>query len=295
LTVTKAREGLLTVPGGRVWYKIVGGGPGVPLLLLHGGPGAGHDYLEPLETLGDERPVVFYDQLGCGKSDIPDDTFLWNVKRFVEEVAAVRDGLGLDRIHLLGQSWGGWLALDYMVGKPKGVVSLTLASTSASVQAFLDAVPDLLAGLPQDVQDTIARCEAEGTTDSPDYMAATFAFYMKYLCRMQPWPESMMRTGINIQNTPVYHHMWGPSEFTLTGNLKGWDREALLSEIDVPTLITVGRYDEIVPAISQNMHKRIPGSELVIFEESAHSAHAEEAEKYAGVLRDFLRRAEAKA
>lgn len=295
MAITKEREGLLNVPGGRVWYKIVGGGPGVPLLLLHGGPGAGHDYLEPLEALGDERPVVFYDQLGCGKSDIPDDNSLWEIERFVKEVDAVREGLGLERVHLLGQSWGGWLALEYMAVKPAGIVSLTLASTSASVQAFVDAVPGLLAGLPRDVQDTIARCEAEGTTTSPDYIAATFAFYQKYLCRMQPWPESMMRTGINIQNTPVYHHMWGPSEFTLTGNLKGWDRESLLGEIDVPTLITVGRYDEIVPAISESMHKRIAGSELVIFEESAHSAHAEEAEKYAAVLGDFLRRAEAKA
>ena len=295
MAITKEREGLLDVPGGCVWYKIVGGGPGVPLLLLHGGPGAGHDYLEPLEALRDDRPVVFYDQLGCGKSDIPDDTSLWMIDRFVREVDAVREGLGLERVHLLGQSWGGWLALEYMATRPKGIVSLTLASTSASVQSFLDAVPELLAGLPQDAQDTIARCESEGTTDSPDYIAATFTFYQKYLCRMQPWPESMMRTGINIQNTPVYHHMWGPSEFTLTGNLAGWDREALLSEIDVPTLITVGRHDEIVPAISESMHERIPGSELVIFEDSAHSAHAEEAEKYAQVLRDFLRRVESNA
>jgi proline-specific peptidase len=295
MTQTKEREGLLDVPGGRVWYRIVGDGAGVPLLLLHGGPGAGHDYLEPLGVLGDERPVVFYDQLGCGKSEIPDDTSLWVAERFAREVQAVRDGLGLERVHLLGQSWGGWLAFEYLAGKPKGIVSLTLASTSASVQPFLDAIPGLLAGLPQDVQDTIARCEAAGTTNSPEYMAATFAFYQKHLCRMQPWPESMMRTGLNIQNTPVYHHMWGPSEFTLTGNLAGWDRSAVMNQIDVPTLITVGRYDEIVPAISEGMHRRIAGSELVIFENSAHSAHAEEAELYAQTLRDFLKRAEAAA
>jgi proline-specific peptidase len=292
VVATEQREGMLQVPGGKVWYKVVGAGPGVPLLLLHGGPGAGHDYLEPLEALGDERPVIFYDQLGCGKSEIPDDTSLWVAPHFADEVQAVRDGLGLDRVHLLGQSWGGWLALEYMSRRPEGIVSLTLASTSADVQSFLDAVPGLLSQLPQDVQDTIKRCEREGTTDSPDYIAATFAFYQQFLCRMQPWPESMMRTGINIQNTPVYKHMWGPSEFTLTGNLEGWDRTEVLSQINVPTLITVGRYDEIVPAISEEMHKKIRGSELVIFENSAHSAHAEEADKYAAVLRDFLRRAE---
>lgn len=295
MTLSTQREGKIEVPGGKVWYRVEGNGPGVPLLTLHGGPGAGHDYLEPLAALGDERPVVFYDQLGCGKSDIPDDASLWVAERFAREVQSVRDALGLERIHLYGQSWGGWLALEYMAGKPDGIVSLTLASTSASVQSFLDALPALLAALPQDVQDTIARCEAEGTTDSPEYVAATFAFYQQYLCRMQPWPDYMLRTGLNIQATPVYHHMWGPSEFTLTGNLRGWDRTAILPEIDVPTLITVGRYDEIVPAISEEMQQRIPNAELALFENSAHSAHAEEAEKYAATMRDFLLRAEAAA
>ncbi|MEO8456706.1 MAG: proline iminopeptidase-family hydrolase [Chloroflexota bacterium] len=294
MAITKEREGLIDAPGGRIWYRVAGDGPGVPLLVLHGGPGAGHDYLEPLQVLGDERPVVFYDQLGCGKSDIPSDTSLFTPEHFAREVQVVRDVLRLDRIHLLGQSWGGWLLLEYMAAKPDGIVSLTLASTSADIQSFLDAVPGLLAQLPQDAQDTITRCEADGTTTSPEYIAATFAFYQKFLCRMPVWPESMLRTGVNIQNTPVYHHMWGPSEFTLTGTLEGWDRRNVLDEIDVPTLITVGRYDEIVPSISEAMHKRIKGSELVIFEDSAHSAHTEEAEKYAAVLRDFMRRAEAK-
>lgn len=292
MTITAQREGMIEVPGGKVWYKIAGDGPGVPLLLLHGGPGAGHDYLEPFEVHGDERPVVFYDQLGCGKSDIPDDTSLWVAERFAREVQAVRDTLGLDRVHLLGHSWGGWLALEYMAGKPAGIVSLTLASTCASVQAYLDLVPGLLAQLPQDVQDTIARHEAAGTTDSAEYQAASFQYLMTFVCRKQPWPDSMLRTGFNIQNTPVYHHMWGPSEFTLTGNLAGWDRTGVLPSISVPTLISVGRYDEIGPPAAEAMQERIPGAELVLFEESAHSAHFEEAEKYAATLRDFLARAE---
>jgi proline-specific peptidase len=295
MTLTKEREGLLDVTGGRVWYRIEGSGPGVPLLLLHGGPGAGHDYLEPLSVLGDERPVVFYDQLGCGKSDIPDDTSLWTIERFVAEIDAVRRGLGLERIHLLGQSWGGWLAIEYMLGKPEGIVSLTLASTSASTPGCLREMRKLIEELPPEMVATIDRCEREGTTESAEYMAAVFTFYQKHLCRMQPWPPEMLRTGMNIQATPVYHFMWGPSEFTCTGNLKSWDRSDRIAEITAPTLITVGRYDEIPLPLAEEMHQAIAGSQLVVFEESAHSAHAEEPELYAQVLREFFRRTEAAA
>src|SRR5688500_18581791 len=129
-------EGTISVDGYKVWYRTVGDG-GIPLLTLHGGPGAGHDYLEPLEGLADERAVVFYDQLGCGKSDQPDDTSLWRIERFASEIDTVRDALGLERIHLLGHSWGGWLAIEYMLTQPKGVVSLILGSTSASTREFV--------------------------------------------------------------------------------------------------------------------------------------------------------------
>jgi proline iminopeptidase len=125
-------EGFVSVEGGRVWYRSVGSG-GIPLLLLHGGPGAGHDYLEPLEMLAADRQVVFYDQLGCGRSDRPDNSALWRIERFVTEVAQLRRALGLSHIHLLGHSWGGWLAIEYLLSQPAGVVSVVLASTSASL------------------------------------------------------------------------------------------------------------------------------------------------------------------
>jgi proline iminopeptidase len=295
MTQTKEREGLLEVPGGRVWYSIAGNGPGVPLLLLHGGPGAGHDYLEPLGVLGDERPVVFYDQLGCGKSDIPDDTSLWTIERFVAEIDAVRKALGLERIHLLGQSWGAMLAIEYMLTKPDGVVSLTLASGCASAPSCAREMRKLIEELPPEMVATIDRCEREGTTESAEYMAAVFTFYQKHLCRTQPWPPEMLRTGLNIQNSPVYRFMWGPSEFAATGTLKSWDRSDRLGEIDVPTLITVGRYDELPPSLAEELQRGIAGSELVVFEVSSHSAHAEEPELYAQTVRDFFRRREAAA
>lgn len=197
--------GLIDVPGGRVWYRIAGAAaPGTPLLLLHGGPGAGHDGFEPLQALADERPVVFYDQLGCGKSDIPDDPSLWRVDRFVEEVAAVRETLGFERVHLLGSSWGGWLAIEYAVTNGGGLASLALSSTSASSRQFLEGARRLLAGMPSAVRDTIERLEDEGQTESPEYLQACMAFYKQHLCRLEPWPDQMMRSGANVAASATY-------------------------------------------------------------------------------------------
>ncbi len=295
MTTSRAQtEGKIAVPGGDVWYRVAGpDAPGTPLLVLHGGPGAGHDYLEPLQTIADERPVVFFDQLGCGRSDIPDDASLWRVQRFVEEVAAVRKALALDRIHLLGQSWGGWLAIEYMLTRPVSVHSLTLANTSASVDEFVDEALRMVSELPSETRATIARCEADGNTDAPEYLAACMAFYQLHLCRLPQWPPEMLRSMANVQASPVYGAMWGPSEFTLTGNLAGWDRRDRLAEIALPTLIISGKYDEMGPSCRQTLHAGIRGSQLHIFENSSHSPQAEEPDAFFPVLRGFLTRAEA--
>ncbi|HEV8573435.1 MAG TPA: proline iminopeptidase-family hydrolase [Dehalococcoidia bacterium] len=293
MTTSTRREGFVEVPGGSVWYQIVGEGNGVPLLTLHGGPGAGHDYLDPLDVLGDERPVVFYDQLGCGKSDIPEDDSLWVVERFVAELASLRQALGLDTVHLLGQSWGGMLAIEYMLSQPTGIVSLVLADTAASMTAFEEDARRLLADLPADVRETIERCEAEGKTDSPEYQAATLVFYQRHICRLPEWPEPLMRTLGVLAATPVYGIMWGPSEFKLTGTLAGWDRSERLGEIDVPTLVLSGRYDEAGPACQKTLTEGIRQAEVRLFENSSHMPHVEEPEAFFAAVRDFLRRAEA--
>ena len=286
------QEGYVDVPGGSVWYRLVGSDGATPLVTLHGGPGAGHDYLEPLEALASDRPVVFYDQLGCGKSDIPDDASLWQIDRFVEEVTTVRRALDLERVHLFGQSWGGWLAIEYMLTRPPGVTSLILASTSASLPQFAHEVSRLTAELPPDTRDALERCKASGDWESPECRAAEFAFLQRHLCRLNPWPQPLLRTGLNILKSPAYNIMQGPEVFPVTGNLKDWDRTNRLSEINVPTLITVGRYDEVTPACAETLHGGISGSELVLFEESSHMAHLEETGRYLQVLRDFLHQVE---
>ena len=288
----ESREGRIPVNGGEVWYRVVGSGDAIPLLTLHGGPGAGHDYLESLEALADERPVIFYDQLGCGLSDKPDDPSIWRIERFAREVDEVRAALGLDRVHLLGQSWGGWLSIEYMLSQPSGIVSLTLASTSSSTSQFVREANKLIDELPSEMRDAIREGDRKGDYESPEYIRAMDEFYHRHVCRLDPWPDAMQRTGANLEGNQVYLTMNGPNEFTVIGNLKEWDRTERLSEIQVPTLITVGRYDEITPVCAETMHARISGSEIRVFEQSGHCAHLEEAETYMPVLRDFLHRAE---
>ncbi len=283
-------EGYLTLENGyRVFYRRLGGGGGTPLLLLHGGPGGGHDYLEPLEALSAGRPVIFYDQLGCGKSDQPDDRSLWTLDRFVGEVDEVRSGLGLESTSLLGQSWGGWLAIEYMLSRPAGVERLILASTSASIPQFSAETRRLRAELPDDVAAILDGYEEKGEFHHPEYERAVEVFYQRHVCRLDPWPECVMRTVANLENNAVYETtMNGPNEFTTIGNLKDWDRTDRLGEIRVPTLVTVGRYDELTPACAETLRAGIPDATLVTFEDSAHLAHVEEPERYLAVVDEFL-------
>lgn len=288
----KAEEGKIGVEHGyQIWYRRIGN-DGIPLLILHGGPGAGHDYLEPLNGLATDRPVIFYDQLGCGKSDQPDDRSLWWIERFVTEVDTVRQALGLEQIHLLGQSWGGWLAIEYMLTHPSGIISLTLASTSAGIPQFVAEVSRLKAELPPDIYETIQHCQAAKDYQSSEYEAAVGEFYKRHLCRLAEVPEPLQRTIGNITGNPVYETMNGPNEFMVIGNLKDWDRTDRLGEISTPTLITVGRHDELTPACAETLHQGIPNSQIVVFEESSHVSHLEETEKYLQVVADFLARVE---
>ncbi len=291
-----AREGTLDFRGYRVWYAILGEKeelPGrLPLLCLHGGPGACHDYLESLAAMAERgRRVIFYDQLGCGNSDQPDNPSLWRVPLFVEEVGAVRRALRLDRMHLLGQSWGGMLAMEYALTQPVGVASLTIASSPASTIQWVVEANRLREGLPADVQATLQRHEAAGTTDSSEYQAAIMVFYRRHLIRVDPMPEPVARSFAKLERNPqVYRTMNGPSEFHVVGNLKDWDIVARLPEIGTPTLVTSGRHDEATPLIAETVHRGIGGSEWVIFENSSHMAHAEEPDRYLTVLDEFLSR-----
>jgi L-proline amide hydrolase len=294
------KEDTFEFRGYPVWYRIVGEAGDTdrpPLLCLHGGPGAPSDYLEPFEDLAARgRQVVFYDQLGCGRSGIeaPHDPAMWSVELFVEEVGAVRDALGLDRLHLLGQSWGGMLAMQYALTHPEGVLSLIVESSPASMPQWVAEADRLRADLPADIQEALRTHEEAGTTDDPAYEEAMMVFYRRHVCRLDPWPDYVQRTFAKLESNPeVYNVMNGPSEFHVIGKLKDWDITSRLGEIALPTLVMSGRYDEATPAIAETIHKGIDGSEWVLFEESSHMCHAEERDRCTAVVADFIDRIEA--
>lgn len=298
-TETLAEEGLVSFRGYNIWYRTVGDceeSNKLPLLCLHGGPGAPHDYLEPLEAMtGTGRRVIFYDQLGCGNSNVPTDPSIYTMALYLEEVDVIRRALGLERVHILGHSWGGMLAMEYALTQPAGLASLILADTAASSPQWVTEMRRLVAELPPEVQQTIQMHEAAGTTDSPEYQEACRIFFRRHGSgRIDPRPDCLNRMA-DKPGDEVYHIMWGPSEFFMTGTLKDWDITGRLGEIRAPTLVIGGRYDHATPVITETVHRGIPGSEWVIFENSGHFPHIEETERYLQVLGQFLSRVEARA
>ena len=291
------KEGFISFHGYNVWYRAVGDreAPGkFPLLCLHGGPGASHDYLAPLEALvATGRRVIFYDQLGGGNSDHPHNPSLWTVPLFVEELGVVRQALGLERVHILGQSWGGMLGMEYALTQPAGLASLIVADSPASMPQWVAEANRLRADLPPNVQETLLKHEAAGTTDDPAYQEAMLVFYRRHVCRLDPWPDCFNRTFEKLSQYPeVYNTMNGPSEFHVIGVIKDWDIVDQLGKIQTPTLVLSGRHDEATPAIAQTVHRGIPGSEWVVFENSSHTPHLEEPEHFLQVVANFLDRCE---
>jgi L-proline amide hydrolase len=290
-----ATEGHVSFRRFSTWYRIVGEREEptkLPLVCLHGGPGFTHDYLEPLEDIARTgRRVIFYDQLGAGNSDRPSDPEMWTVELFLDELRTVRQALALDRIHLFGSSWGGMLAMEYALTEAQGLASLVLASSPSSIPLWAEEAARLRSELPEDVQQTLAAHERAGTIDDPAYERATMEFYTRHLCRSHPWPEGLNRSFARF-NPEIYNTMQGPNEFVITGTLKDWDISERLAEIDVPTLVTSGRYDECTPRLAEIVHRGIRGSEWAIFENSSHTAFIEERERYMQRLGDFLSRIE---
>jgi proline iminopeptidase len=280
--------GTIAVPGGKVWFERVGGGPGLPLLAVHGGPGLPHDYIRSLERLADEREVVFWDQLGCGRSERPSNVDLWTMERSVAEMDAVAHALGLKGFHIFGNSWGGMLAQQYVLDVSSGAVSLTISNSTPSLPRFAANVVRLKADLDAATQAAVDRHEAAGTTYSAEYQAAIRTWNETYLCRVRPWPKELEDAFRNM-GTEIFETMFGPSDFRIVGTIRDWDVFERLKEIAVPTLLLAGRFDECSPEDMQEMHNRIAGSRFELFESTAHMPFIEEPVRFDQVMRDFLR------
>jgi len=290
-TSVEFEEGYIEVTGGKVWYGLYGRSrPGIPLVVLHGGPGVPHNYLLPLAELADERPVLFYDQLGCGNSDTPDDSTLWNTSRFVEELKTVLTTLQFNEFHLLGQSWGTMLASEYLLKEHhKGAVSCVLSAPYLSTSLWVADQEKWISQLPEDVRETIRKHEESQDFTSDAYQVAMMVFYSKHVCNMDPWPDFMLQSMEKI-GFAVYNQMWGASEFTMTGTLATADVTGDLHKINTPTLFTCGEFDEATPETTRYYQSLVSGAEMHVFKGASHSHHLESEEEYLGVVRQFLRK-----
>src|SRR3954465_7421382 len=288
----RAREGYVDFRGYRRWYRVVGGltSPVTPLLALHGGPGSTHHYFTPLEALASERPVVLYDQIGCGKSDRPTD-IEWSVGVFRDEVVALRQQLALERIHLLGTSWGGMLAQEHVLSGATGIVSLILSSTLANLALWNDEQSKLKAQLPAEVVEVLDRHEADGKFDDPEYAPAMEPYFHRHFCR-GPLPPPELDAMDKARAPDVYRAMQGPNEWMTTGALKGGDTRDRLHEIDVPTLVLRGAYDMCTAPVAAELVDGIEGAREVVFEHSSHTPVLEETDRYLQVVGEFVRDAE---
>lgn len=288
------REGLAPFRGYQTWYRITGdlNAAKPPLLVLHGGPGFTHDYLETLSDLAlTGRAVVHYDQLGNGKSthllDKPME--FWTPELFIDELNNLTAHLALEKFDVFGQSWGGMLGAQFATTQPAGLRRLVIANSPADMATWVSEANRLCENLAPEVQEALTRHEAAGTTDSPEYEQAVNAFYAEHVCRIQPMPEEVARAfAIVAANPTVYHAMNGPSEFHVIGSIKAWRITDELHKIAVPTLLISGRHDEAtLDCVSPYLYG-IKDVRWHIFGDSSHLPHVEEKEACLAAVAAFL-------
>jgi L-proline amide hydrolase len=289
------RIGTVDFRGWQTWYRVTGDleTGKTPLVVLHGGPGAAHNYTLSIAGIAAQgRAVVHYDQLGIGNSThLPErGADFWTVQLFLDELDNLLAALGIaGRYHVLGQSWGGMLAAEHAVRRPPGLRGLVIANSPASMHLWLSEANRLRDELPAEVQRTLLAHEAAGTTDRPDYKAAEDVFNARHVCRIVPNPPEVAETFALIDADPtVYHTMNGPNEFHVVGTLKDWTVIERLDRITAPTLLVSGRYDEATEATVQPYADRIPDVRWTIFENSSHMPHVEEEASYLRLVGAFL-------
>jgi len=286
---------LIPVVGGKykVWTKRVGppGEDGIKVLLLHGGPGFGHEVLECFEDFLPQAGITFYyyDQLGSSYSDQPNDPALWTLPRFVEEVEEVRQGLGLDNFVLYGQSWGGLLGIDYALKYQRHLRGLVISNMTAGIQSYLKRTEALKALIAPKNRARLAELEARQDYDNPDYERIMLEdAYPQMICRLKPWPEPVMRAFVHA-NQAIYNQMQGKSEFLVTGNLKDWERWDRLHEIIVPTLTIGAEHDEMDPEDMRRMARLLPRGQNLYCPNGSHLAFWDDQQVYFDGLIKFLK------
>lgn len=283
--------------GFETYYRVVGEETAnAPLLLLHGGPGSTHNYFEVLDSLAESthRQVISYDQLGCGESFVEGHPELWTLQTWMDELEALRVWLHLDRVHVLGQSWGGMLIIAWLIDrKPEGVVSAILSSTLSSSALWSHEQHRLISFMPEEEQEAIAKATKSGNFSAPEYLKANDHYTALHACEITADSPECLRRKKRF-GTESYIGAWGPNEYTPTGSLKDFDYTAKLNTIVTPTLVISGTNDECTPLIAKTMHDGIAGSEWELLDGARHMTFIDQTDNYKDVLSRWLSKAEAK-
>lgn len=283
-----------------VWVKRVGNNPTIKVLLLHGGPGMSHEYLEAFDSYfpGAGIEYYYYDQLGSFLSDHPDEPDLWETARFVEEVEQVRTALGLDQdnFYLYGQSWGGLLAVEYALKYQQHLKGLIISNMMSSVPAYNEYARQVfMAEMDPDVLAEIKRMEQEGETDDPRYMELLTEHYTKHFLRRpaEQWPDGVGRTFQHVNRT-IYVSMQGPSELGASGKLVNWDRSGDLNKITVPTLVIGAQYDTMDPQHMEWMSQQVKHGRYLYCPNGSHLSMYDDQTTYFEGLIEFIRDVDAR-
>jgi proline iminopeptidase len=288
MTTQNFHEDLIQTTQGKLWHCVFGADkPGIPLLVVHGGPG----FLSMTETvrdLADERPVHFYDQLGCGRSDKAADPDFYSPEHYVRELAEVRKALGLEQVCLMGFSWGAMLAGLYLLDEQQaGVRAVMLCAPLMGAPSWDADQRENIRRMPKDVQGAILECERSGDYGGEAYQEAMMAYYRRHLCRLDPWPD-YIQEAFGKLDMEVYGRLWGPSEFTITGTLRDYDLLPRLHGITVPTLLTCGDFDEAGVKTLKNFQLAMPKAFLAVLPNASHLHHLEKPDLFLSIIRDFL-------
>lgn len=284
--------GYVNVEGGRIWWRMNGiehRDRAAAVVCITGGPGMSHHYMVPFLALADERPLVLYDQLDTGNADRPGDPANWTIARFVDEIRLLRTALDLDRVVLAGHSWGSMLALESWLAGAPGITGLVLASPAVSIRRWNTDAAELVSELPAEMQEVIARATETGVFDTPDFKEATRLFFRRHILRGDAVPDFVERS-FSMFGEKLYFSMNGPSEFTVLGVIRDYEREGDLGRVTVPTMITCGEFDNARPSTCLHYASLMPNAEVAVFPGAAHFTFADRPDDYIERVRQFLTR-----
>jgi proline iminopeptidase/L-proline amide hydrolase len=294
IRIAPDREEMIAVPGGHAYVRINGdlAGPRPPIVMLHGGPGSSHWYFLNGTALADERAVILYDQLDCGRSDHPADPANWHVPRFVAELEAIRAALHVERWHALGASWGGTVLLEHAATRPASLASAILQSPLVSTALWLRDANRLRARMPAAIRRTLDSCDLPGASDGPGCEAAMNVFYARHVRRFAPTAEIAAYKAAMPRSfsEDIYRHMWGWAEFSASGTLKDYDGTALLPALEgARTLFVAGEHDEAIPATVEGFARQA-GAAFRQVPGAAHSVMNDNPADYVALLRAWMAR-----